>query len=85
MFSALCYRRTDKDIPNARLPRGFVRQPTLVRLEARKADGHLGDNAGHDRTQPFVQRKWCFTPHNANASCNDTPRFCLLSSVTGLR
>jgi hypothetical protein len=61
-------RRTEENIPNARVPCGFIRQPAFVRLEAREADGHFRDNARQNRTEPLVQRKWRLALHYSDAS-----------------
>jgi len=65
-------RHTDEDTANARLPSGLVRQPAFVRLEAREAYGHFRDDARHDCTEPFVQRKRRLALHNPDASRDDT-------------
>ena len=68
-------QRTDEDISNARLPCGLVRQPSLVRLEAGETDGHLGNDARQDRTEPLVQRKRSLALHDTDGRRDDAARF----------
>lgn len=48
------YVRTKEYTPNACLACALVRQPTLVRLETRKSDSHLGNDPAENCTEAFV-------------------------------
>lgn len=71
-------RRTYEDAPDVRLARLLVRQPALVCLEAREADGHLGHDAREDGTEPLVQGKRGLPLDDQGARGDESSGLCLI-------
>lgn len=73
-------KHTQKYIPHTRLPRLYICQPLLIRLEARETGCHFGHDAGQDGAEAFVKRERCLALDDHGAGREEAAGFGLFES-----
>jgi hypothetical protein len=70
-------KHTDEDIADGRLPSFLIGQKVLVRLEARKPNGHFWHDSRKNGAKTFVERQGGFTSDDLGSSSDEPSWFCL--------